>query len=44
MPQNHGRKEISLFRKGFDYLRSVLMFIDEKLNQFNFLVNFLSCT
>lgn len=42
--KNHGRKEISLFRKGFDYLRSVLLFIDEKLNQFNFLVKFLSCT
>lgn len=42
--KNHGRKEISIFRKGFDHLRSVIMFIDEKLNQFNFLVNFLSCT
>jgi transposase len=42
--KNHGRKEISLFRKGFDHLRSILLQIDEKINQFNFLVNFLSCT
>lgn len=42
--KNHGRKEISLFRKGFDYLRHIAIFIEDKVNEFNFLANFLSCT
>ncbi len=42
--KNHGRKEISLFRKGYDYLRSITYFIEDKLKEFSFLANFLSCT
>lgn len=42
--KNHGRKELSLFRKGFDYLRYLLQFVDNKCKEFNFVVNFLSCT
>ncbi len=40
----NGRKEISIFRKGLDFLRSVILNIDLKSKEFNFLLKFLSCT
>lgn len=40
----NGRKEISIFRKGLDYLRSVILNQDVKQNEFNYLTKFLSCT
>lgn len=40
----NGRKEISIFRKGLDYLRSVIFDLNLKSKEFNFLIKFLSCT
>jgi len=40
----NGRKEISIFRKGLDYLRSVIFDLNLKSKEFNFLTKFLSCT
>ena len=44
--KNHGRLSISYFRFGFDYLVHLIenIQLDFKLKEFNFLLNFLSCT
>jgi transposase len=41
--KSNGRKEISVFRKGLDHLRFVILNIDEKLNEFILLTKILSC-
>ena len=42
--KKHGRKTISIFRYGFDYLVYVIKSIYDKLYEFNNLVKILSCT
>lgn len=42
--KEHGRKSISIFRYGFDYLVRVIKSIYENLYEFNNLVKILSCT
>lgn len=42
--KKHTRLEKSIFRYGYDHLRSVLLNIHFKFNEFDNLLNFLSCT
>ena len=42
--KNHGRKSISTFRKGFDYLTYIIKNILDNFDEFNVLTNILSCT
>ena len=42
--KNHGRRAKSIFRYGFDHLRSILLNIDEKMASFIHTLKFLSCT
>jgi len=42
--KSHGRRAKSLFRYGLDYLRSIVLNLDHKFEQFLEAVQFLSCT
>jgi len=42
--KNHGRRAKSTFRYGLDYLRSLLMDLDLKHDEFIHSIKFLSCT
>ena len=42
--KSHGRREKSLFRYGFDYIRNVLLNLDHKMSEFLEILQFLSCT
>lgn len=42
--KNHGRLEKSIFRYGYDHLRSILLNIHYKFNEFDDMLSFLSCT
>ena len=42
--KKHGRKAKSLFRYGFDYLRNIMLNLDQKMNEFLETLQFLSCT
>ena len=42
--KKHGRKEKSIFRYGLDYLRTIVLDLDLKFNEFINALKFLSCT
>jgi len=42
--KSHGRREKSLFRYGFDYIRNIVLNLDQKMEQFLEILQFLSCT
>mgnify|MGYP001801041408 CR=1 FL=1 len=42
--KKHGRKAKSIFRYGFDHLRSILLNLDVKMTAFTHTLQFLSCT
>jgi len=42
--KKHGRKARSIFRTGFDSLRTLLLNLDEKMDEFLDVLRFLSCT
>jgi len=42
--KKHGRKAKSIFRYGFDHLRTVFFHLEQKLADFRFSLQFLSCT
>jgi hypothetical protein len=42
--KNHGRRAKSLFRYGYDYLRSIVLNLESKRDDFIFVLQFLSCT
>jgi len=42
--KKHGRKEKSLFRYGFDYLRNILLNPEQKMDEFSEVLRFSSCT
>jgi len=42
--KSHGRREKSLFRYGFDYIRNIVVNLDQKMEQFFEILQFLSCT
>jgi hypothetical protein len=42
--KKHGRQQSSIFRYGFDYLRSIVTDLDLKSDQFLYSLQFLSCT
>lgn len=42
--KTHGRRAKSIFRYGFDYLRNILVNLNEKMNDFINVLQFLSCT
>ena len=42
--KKHGRKAKSLFRYGFDYLRNIMLNLDQKMDEFLETLQFLSCT
>lgn len=42
--KKHGRKAKSIFRYGFDYLRSIFTDLDLKQDEFLHSLQFLSCT
>jgi hypothetical protein len=42
--KSHGRKEKSLFRYGFDYIRNIVLNLDHKMTEFLDILQFLSCT
>lgn len=42
--KSHGRREKSLFRYGFDYIRQILVNLDHKMAEFLDILHFLSCT
>lgn len=42
--KKHGRKAKSLFRSGFDYLRTIFFNLDTKITEFHQVLQFLSCT
>lgn len=42
--KKHGRKEKSLFRYGFDYLRNIVLNLEQKMDEFLEVLRFLSCT
>jgi hypothetical protein len=42
--KNHGRRQASIFRYGFDYLRSIVTDLDLKSDDFLYALQFLSCT
>jgi hypothetical protein len=42
--KTHGRRAKSIFRYGFDYLRNILVNLNEKMDDFLNVLQFLSCT
>jgi hypothetical protein len=42
--KNHGRKAKIIFRYGFDYLRNIVVNLNEKMDDFLDVLHFLSCT
>lgn len=42
--KKHGRKAKSLFRYGFDYLRNIMLNLEQKMPEFLDVLHFLSCT
>jgi hypothetical protein len=42
--KKHGRKAKSIFRYGFDYLRTTLFNLEQHINEFFQALQFLSCT
>ncbi|MGG6294953.1 IS4 family transposase, partial [Leptolyngbya sp. AN02str] len=40
----HGRRAKSIFRYGFDYLRHIVLSLEQKMNDFRDVLQFLSCT
>lgn len=42
--KKHGRKQMSIFRYGLDYLRSIVTDLDLKQDEFLHSLQFLSCT
>jgi Transposase DDE domain len=42
--KNHGRRAMSLFRYGFDYLRNIVVNLNKKMDDFLNVLQFLSCT
>lgn len=42
--KKHGRQQASIFRYGFDYLRSIVTDLDLKSDEFLHSLQFLSCT
>lgn len=42
--KRHGKKSVSIFRYGLDYLQAILVAIHSKLESFVFAMRFLSCT
>jgi Transposase DDE domain len=42
--KSHGRRAKSIFRYGFDYLRNILVNLNEKMDDFLNVLQFLSCT
>jgi hypothetical protein len=42
--KKHGRQQASIFRYGFDYLRSIVTDLDLKFDEFLHSLQFLSCT
>lgn len=42
--KSHGRREKSIFRYGFDYIRNVVLNLDHKMAEFLETLQFLSCT
>lgn len=42
--KSHGRRERSIFRYGFDYLRNIVLNLNEKMAEFLEVLQFLSCT
>jgi len=42
--KNHRRKAKSLFRYGLDFLRNIVLNLNEKLTEFSMTLSFLSCT
>ena len=42
--KKHGRKAKSIFRYGLDYLRNIVLNLEQKPNEFSDTLKFLSCT
>lgn len=42
--KKHGRKSRSIFRSGFDYLRGIVLNLDQRADEFREVLSFLSCT
>lgn len=42
--KKHGRRAKSLFRYGFDYLRNIVLNLEQKMDEFRDVLQFLSCT
>jgi hypothetical protein len=42
--KKHGRKEKSIFRYGLDHLRNIVLNLEQKANEFEEVLKFLSCT
>ncbi|MEM1369684.1 MAG: IS4 family transposase, partial [Cyanobacteria bacterium P01_H01_bin.15] len=42
--KSHGRRAKSLFRSGFDHLRSIFLNLEHKTSEFKTVLSFLSCT
>lgn len=42
--KKHGRRAKSVFRYGFDHLRNIVLNLEQKLNDFWNVLQFLSCT
>lgn len=42
--KKHGRRAKSIFRYGFDYLRNIVLNLDQKMEEFWIALQFLSCT
>jgi hypothetical protein len=42
--KNHGRKAKSFFRYGLDYLRNIMFNLEQKMDKFLNVLQFLSCT
>jgi hypothetical protein len=42
--KKHGRRSKSIFHYGFDHLRNIVLNLDQKMNDFWIVLQFLSCT
>lgn len=42
--KKHGRKARSIFRYGFDHLRNIVLNLEQKIDEFLYVLHFLSCT
>ena len=42
--KKHGRRAKSIFRYGFDHLRHIVLNLEQKMNEFQNVLQFLSCT